>query len=169
MTRLPVRLYAAFSARPFGGNIAGVVYDNVGLPSETMQKIASDLGAPTTGFVSNSDAVSCVARFFSPSCEMDLCGHVTVGIFSALWDDKRLAGFDQSGCFNFTQKTKAGDLSIEVSGEPGQRPRISMRQNDPTFEHIAVQPADVAPLLSVAEHRIIAPLGVVSTAVIPLT
>ena len=34
-----------------GGNITGVVYDDVGLAVNQMRRIAADLGAPTTGFV----------------------------------------------------------------------------------------------------------------------
>jgi predicted PhzF superfamily epimerase YddE/YHI9 len=49
--RVDVRLYAAFAAKEFGGNIAGIVYDEVGLSPAQMQGIATDFEAPTTGFV----------------------------------------------------------------------------------------------------------------------
>ena len=91
MRQFPVRLYAAFAAARFGGNIAGIVYDDLGLSSDEMLAIASDLGAPTTGFVSPRTGSRIGVRFFSSRGEMAMCGHVTIAVFAALFNDKRIA------------------------------------------------------------------------------
>jgi predicted PhzF superfamily epimerase YddE/YHI9 len=81
---IPVRLYAVFAATPAGGNLAGVVYDDVGLAPEQMQQVARDLGAPTTGFVRTLAPDVFGVRFFSPRTEMAMCGLDTVGVYARL-------------------------------------------------------------------------------------
>src|SRR5512138_2040522 len=106
MPVLDARLYAAFAAAPSGGNVAGVVYDPVGLPAEVMQGLAADLGAPTTGFVRAVGSGGFAVRFFSRSAEMPMCGHAVVGVFAALADDGR------AGLGAHRLLTAAGELDV---------------------------------------------------------
>jgi PhzF family phenazine biosynthesis protein len=108
---LPVRLYASFAACEGGGNIAGVVYDEVGLEVDRMRRIATELGAPTTGFVRGKSLRDYIVRFFSSCGEMAMCGHVTVGIFACLADDGLIS---VDGSF-YRQRTAAGEICVEVS------------------------------------------------------
>lgn len=86
MSAVSVFLYDSFPARPFGGNVAGVVLVEQPASPVWMQHIAAELGAPTTGFVdlasAREDAVR--VRFFTPLREIDACGHVTVAIATLL-------------------------------------------------------------------------------------
>ena len=87
MTRpaLGVELWDSFSAHAFGGNVAGVVLDAAGLSAEHMQLVAAELGAPTTGFLTGPGIGSRLkARFFTPTEEIAMCGHVVVALASAL-------------------------------------------------------------------------------------
>jgi len=145
MARLPFRLYASFAAERFGGNMAGVVYDDQGLATETMQQIASDLAVPTTGFVRRLDDGRFAVRFFSSRAEMDMCGHVTVAIFVALAADGRI---DAGGGAAFRQLTAAGEIGIALALAEG-RPQVTMRQLLPRFDLVATSAAEVAPLLGV--------------------
>lgn len=164
MRRLPVRLYAAFAARPDGGNIAGVVYDDHGLTPLERQRLAADLGAPTTGFVRRLGDGAWEVGFFSPSQEMSMCGHVTVGVFCALHDDGRLPDAGPDGVARAVQRTVAGDLPVEVRTGRDGRPLVEMRQNEPVFATPDVAPAEVAARLGLAAKDVATPLGIVSTA-----
>jgi PhzF family phenazine biosynthesis protein len=137
------RLYAAFAAEPFGGNIAGVVYDDDSLTPELMQRLAADLGAPTTGFVRDLGGDGFGVRFFGPTAEMAMCGHVTVGVFAALADDGRV----EEGAYR--QVTASGDVSVVVERGPAGI-RVTMRQPQPRFDLFDVPPREIAPLLGVS-------------------
>ncbi len=143
MPSLDVRLYAAFAAAPGGGNVAGVVYDPVGLPAETMQRLAADLGAPTTAFVRERAAGAFGARFFSRTAEMPMCGHATVAAFASLADDGRV------GVGGHRQLTAAGDLTVEVE-RTAHGFLVAVRQPPPRFDLVDVAARRIAPLLGLA-------------------
>lgn len=130
-----VYLYDSFTNQAFGGNPAGVVLDATGLGTETMQKIASELNAPTTGFVVGYEAgirPTYQVRYFTPRQEIDLCGHVTIALFTALVvsGNCQVKGDRTS----LGLKTSAGELSVLLhSGENGNL-RVEMEQNLPYFE-----------------------------------
>ena len=142
---VPVRLYAAFPASDFGGNVAGIVYDDVGLDDGQMQGIAAQLGAPTTGFVAREDDLRFRVRFFSSEREMDMCGHVTVAVFIALLDDGRIRA-DGKG---FRQLTPAGEISVALREGP-EGPSATMKQHPPEFDLFDVPAREIARLLGLA-------------------
>lgn len=130
-----VYLYDAFTQQAFGGNPAGVVLEAENMRPETMQKIASELNAPTTGFVVGYEAgveSTYRVRYFTPQQEIDLCGHVTIALFTAL---------ATKGCApihgeetRMGLKTAAGALPIWVRpGEVGSL-QVEMEQRLPYFE-----------------------------------
>ncbi|MCP3935886.1 MAG: PhzF family phenazine biosynthesis protein [Actinomycetia bacterium] len=83
---MKIQLWTAFSSLPEGGSPAGVVLDATGLDSTTMQGIASDLGAPATGFVTAGSDDEVVVRFFSTRTEYGMCGHGTIAVLTALFE-----------------------------------------------------------------------------------
>ena len=67
----------AFTDKPFGGNPAGVTFgDN--LTKEEMQSIAREMNLAETAFLSKSDKADYNLRWFTPTMEVDLCGHATI-------------------------------------------------------------------------------------------
>ena len=164
MSILPVRLYASFAAAPGGGNIAGVLYDDVGLSNHEMQQIAADLNAPTTGFVRELEDRVFAVRFFSPSEEMDMCGHVTVAVFSALCEDGRLGPGRVAQGIPAKQRTAAGSLAISLFQEPGRQPVVRMRQNRPSFLTVKTSREEMADLLGIESGAVIGEIGAASTA-----
>ena len=147
MTALEVRLYDAFAAAPTGGNVAGVVYAEPDVDAATMQHLAAELGAPTTGFVVDLGGGAYSARFFSPISEMPMCGHVTVGVFASLFDDGRI----DEGTFQLA--TAAGELLIGVE-RTGKQPHVTIHQPLPRFDLFDVPVERVAPLLGLAPGEI---------------
>lgn len=123
-----VFLYEAFAAKRFGGNMAGVVFLEAEAPSDWMQGVASDLAAPTTGFVDLTSARTGDAhvRFFTPRQEIDACGHVTVAIASALTDE----GIWQTDTAESHAVTASGGrFPLALAREhPGQAVQVTMRQ-----------------------------------------
>jgi len=103
----------AFTDTLFGGNPAGVVILPAGAdyPSdEICVKTAAELRYSETAFIKAIAPDEFKIRYFTPAAEVDLCGHATIGSFSALLHLGSIkAG---SNCLNHTL---AGDLNIAVS------------------------------------------------------
>lgn len=129
-----------------------------------MQQIAADLNAPTTGFVSELEENAYQVRFFSPTEEMDMCGHVTVGVFSALSDDGRLMGSGSPSGRSAIQKTAAGNLTISLSVGHGEQVVVKMRQNPPAYLDLSVSKRELADLLGIEVGMMVGEIGAASTA-----
>ena len=78
MATIPFALYDAFSDLVFGGSQAGLVSDAARLDADTRQRIANEIGAPATGFITACSAGSISARFHSTKKEYPMCGHGTI-------------------------------------------------------------------------------------------
>ena len=76
----------AFADVPFGGNPAGVLPNSIGLNHSDMLKIAKQMNLSETAFVfpMQDDLVDYEVRFFTPTQEVDLCGHATIASFFCL-------------------------------------------------------------------------------------
>jgi PhzF family phenazine biosynthesis protein len=77
MQKLPIFQIDAFSSRLFGGNPAAVVVLDAWLPDSVMQNIALENNLSETAFVIPSNEISPL-RWFTPTIEVDLCGHATL-------------------------------------------------------------------------------------------
>lgn len=100
----------AFTEHLFGGNPAGVVLlDDAPFPAEeTMMKTAAELRYSETAFVRRTGPGGFHTRYFTPTNEVDLCGHATIASFFALAQSGRIG----AGCYQ--NQTLAGLLAIEV-------------------------------------------------------
>jgi PhzF family phenazine biosynthesis protein len=75
--RIPLYQIDAFADRPFSGNPAAVCPLDAWLPADTMQAIAAENNLSETAFfVAEGDSYR--LRWFTPSVEVDLCGHATL-------------------------------------------------------------------------------------------
>ena len=109
-------LVDAFTDDPLSGNPAGVVPDAGDLTEAQMQSIARELGASETAFVRPSEEAPHRVRYFSPSQEVDLCGHATVAAFSLLARE----GHIDPGSHEVA--TNVGTVDIEIEGEAADDP-----------------------------------------------
>ncbi|HEY0055395.1 MAG TPA: PhzF family phenazine biosynthesis protein [Pedobacter sp.] len=76
----------AFSSRPFKGNPAGVCLLEDELSVEIMQSIAAENNLSETAFlVKREDGFD--LRWFTPTVEIDLCGHGTLASAHILWQE----------------------------------------------------------------------------------
>ncbi|MGC6768792.1 PhzF family phenazine biosynthesis protein [Enterococcus sp. LJL51] len=144
----------AFTKNNSGGNPAGVVLDAKNLAETEMQKIASILGFSETAFLFPSVQADFQVRYFTPVEEVPICGHATVGLFSALLQKKKLA----SGSYSI--ETKAGILTVNATSAG----EIFLQQTPPQFLTIlsAAELADSLGLLENDFHDYL-PVQIVST------
>jgi predicted PhzF superfamily epimerase YddE/YHI9 len=75
--RIPYYQVDAFTAQTFGGNPAGVCVLKQWLPVAVMQRIAAENNLSETAFFTKEDG-SFNLRWFTPTVEVDLCGHATL-------------------------------------------------------------------------------------------
>jgi predicted PhzF superfamily epimerase YddE/YHI9 len=74
--------------KPFSGNPAAVVPLEEWLPDATMQAIAAQNNLSETAFfVPRQDDDGYDLRWFTPTVEVDLCGHATLAAASVILDD----------------------------------------------------------------------------------
>src|SRR3974390_593852 len=75
--QLPIYQVDAFTDRLFGGNPAAVCPLSDWLPDATMQAIAAENNLPETAFFVR-EGTDYALRWFTPTVEMDFCGHATL-------------------------------------------------------------------------------------------
>jgi PhzF family phenazine biosynthesis protein len=137
-----------------GGNPAGVVPDSNGFSEDEMRYIAQEIGFSETAFVQSSECADYRVRFFTPSEEVDLCGHATIAVFSLLFQKEVL----KPG--KYTQETLAGTLSVEIRSN-GQ---VFMEQALPEF-HEEIEKEEIEASLNTDPDAICTdlPVQIVST------
>jgi len=80
----------AFTDKPFAGNPAAVCLLPAARGADWMQQVAREMNLAETAFLlERSDGFD--LRWFTPACEVDLCGHATLASAHVLWQDQRLA------------------------------------------------------------------------------
>jgi PhzF family phenazine biosynthesis protein len=80
MTSLPFFQVDAFAEAPLTGNPAAVMPLDQWLDDDLMQRIAGENNLSETAFTvpSDKDGVDFDLRWFTPTSEVDLCGHATI-------------------------------------------------------------------------------------------
>lgn len=101
----------AFSRAVFGGNQAGVVLPDRELDDALMRRIAAEFKHSETAFVAVEPDQAVRIRYFTPSEEVDLCGHATIAGFSLL----RQIGLLGEG--KHLARTRSGDLRVDIEGD----------------------------------------------------
>lgn len=104
MPTVPCFHVDAFTSRRFAGNPAAVCLLAKAHPAKWMQAIAAELNLSETAFVVPM-ARGLQLRWFTPKCEVDLCGHATLATAHVLWQEG-LVPADQAIPFH----TRSGQL-----------------------------------------------------------
>ena len=118
----------AFSSKIFKGNQAGVVIleRNEEYPTEIlMRNISAELKHSETAFVKKIDDKNFKIRYFTPTEEVELCGHATISVFSVLRELKLISND------KYIAQTLAGNLEIIVDKD-----FIYMDMASPKIEYI---------------------------------
>lgn len=120
----------AFSNKAFGGNPAGVVLDAENLTEYIMQDIAKEMNLSETAFVTSKNEDLFTVRFFTPVCEVDLCGHATIATFYTLAKIGYIKPVD-NGIKTVYQDTNAGRLAVDIVFKNNDVDKIFMEQATP--------------------------------------
>jgi PhzF family phenazine biosynthesis protein len=81
----------AFTDRPFAGNPAGVFLLTDDASAEWMQHAAAEANLSETAFARRRSDGAFDLRWFTPTVEVDLCGHATLAAAHTLWELGELA------------------------------------------------------------------------------
>ncbi len=101
----------AFTDRPFGGNPAAVCWVESPVDSKWMQAVAAEMNLSETAFVRPLSS-GLELRWFTPTVEVDLCGHATLATAHALWAQH---GLPTKEPLRF--HTRSGVLTCEKDGD----------------------------------------------------
>ncbi|MFB6320713.1 PhzF family phenazine biosynthesis protein [Saccharicrinis sp. FJH54] len=89
--KLKVYQVDAFTKTVFGGNPASVCVLDKWLPDPKLQQVAAEHNQPETAFIVRKDRVFEI-RWFTPTCEVDLCGHATLASAYVLYNELNYSG-----------------------------------------------------------------------------
>jgi PhzF family phenazine biosynthesis protein len=100
----------AFADRPFAGNPAAVCVLPAPAEERWMQLVAREMNLAETVFLHPRED-GFALRWFTPTVEVDLCGHATLASARVLWDDGHLAPGRQARFH-----TRSGLLTADLRG-----------------------------------------------------
>lgn len=154
---IKVYIVNAFTKNNQGGNGAGVVICDEPLNKLEMSIIAKEIGLSETAFAlenkkkkgKNKEDFDYEVRFFTPTQEVDLCGHATIATFYTLGKLGFIKIDDENGRKNLKQKTKAGILDVEVNFKDGKVKNVLMTQGNPKFDFIIEDSSELCDILDI--------------------
>jgi PhzF family phenazine biosynthesis protein len=125
--KLPYYEVSAFTANPFGGNPAGVCPLDAWLPDSVLLGIAANNNLAETAFTVPR-GTDFELRWFTPTVEMDLCGHATLAAASVLFHEYRFGGNEarfhsRSGLLTVTRNEDL--LTLDFPSRPPSPSAIS--------------------------------------------
>src|SRR6516164_6110529 len=103
---LPIYIVDAFTDRPFAGNPAAVCLLNEMPADAWLQQVAAEMNLSETAFLlAEKDGYR--LRWFTPTMEVDLCGHATLASAHTLWETAELKVTDPARFY-----TRSGLLTV---------------------------------------------------------
>lgn len=144
--------FDVFTDRPFGGNQLAVFPDARGLADQTMQAIAKEMSFAETTFVFPAEQreTDVRMRIFTPSAEMPMAGHPTVGSAFAL----ARTGLIPPSADRFVFGLNVGPIAVSLTWEGAALDFVWMTQLQPTFGQPIDDVRGAAAMLSVRERAI---------------
>ncbi|MEX2299876.1 MAG: PhzF family phenazine biosynthesis protein [Bryobacterales bacterium] len=108
---IPISQVDAFTDRPFAGNPAGVCVLSAPRDAAWMQNVAAEMNLAETAFlVRNGGGYD--LRWFTPTVEVDLCGHATLASAHILWEAGHLPAGEEARF-----ETRSGLLVARQAGD----------------------------------------------------
>ena len=99
----------AFTGEAFLGNPAGVTFSN-DLSEDEMKLIAREMNLSETAFISNSNSADYKLRWFTPTKEVDLCGHATIASLHYLFEKGKVSQNQ-----NIKFETRSGIINCSIT------------------------------------------------------
>jgi predicted PhzF superfamily epimerase YddE/YHI9 len=162
MINLPFFQVDAFASNPFEGNPAAVIPLAGWLADEVMQSIAAENNLAETAFTvpSGSEDADYDLRWFTPTVEVDLCGHATLASGHVLMTGDRVRFATRSGVLTVTRE--AGKLWLDLPAYPveqGEEPGLldALRVSGPSYLSRGGNGAAIVLLADEAAVRAVSP------------
>ncbi|MFC5653377.1 PhzF family phenazine biosynthesis protein [Paenibacillus solisilvae] len=120
---LPMAIIDAFTSAPFKGNPAAVCLLDREAEEQWMQQVAEEMNLPETAFLVPLEEGSYTLRWFTPTTEVDLCGHATLASAHYLWTNGHIQ-LDQAPRFHTrsglltAQRSENGSITLNFPAEP---------------------------------------------------
>lgn len=102
----------AFTKRAFSGNPAAVVWMQQRQADAWMQHVAAEMNLSETAFICPHSEDGFHLRWFTPTAEIDLCGHATLAAAHILWSEEK-----QPKDANILFHTNSGPLTCSLSDD----------------------------------------------------
>jgi len=119
--RLPIYQVDAFTDKLFGGNPAAICPLETWLPDATMQAVAAENNLSETAFFVREGG-DYALRWFTPSVEVDLCGHATLAsahiVFQFLEPQRESVRFRTLKAGALTVSRHGGMLTMDFPARP---------------------------------------------------
>ncbi len=143
MKKIPVYQADAFTDKAFHGNPAAVCPLTEWLPDPVMQLIANENNLAETAFIVPYENAYQI-RWFTPTVEVDLCGHATLAAafvyFQVLHHQgPQIRFFSKSGWLTVT-KEKNGKFTLDF---PADTPMLVEGPDENIFKGLGISPASV--------------------------
>lgn len=150
---MKIFIVSAFSKGNTGGNKAGVCLIGDSLTENQKMKISKELGYAETAFISapTINSADLKLEYFTPSEEVPLCGHATIGAFT-LMREKLLLKKN-----SYIIQTKEAILQVQIEDN-----KILMEQNKPSFGKI-LDVSDIEKCFNIDVVNTELPIQIVST------
>lgn len=140
---IPVFHVDAFTGRPFAGNPAAVCLLSSWLDDEMLRKVSAENNLPATAFLVEQKS-GFELRWFTPQCEIKLCGHATLAagfvLLNSLRTDLKMVQFETRFRGSLTVRREDGRIVMDFptyshaacSKAPSDLGRALGLQRDPT-------------------------------------
>lgn len=123
----------AFSDRPFAGNPAAVCVMPGPRDERWMQDVASEMNLSETAFLHREED-GFRLRWFTPTVEVDLCGHATLASAHALWEQGALSPEETARFYTrsgLLTATREGDwIELDFPAKPIGNAPVSLDELD---------------------------------------
>jgi PhzF family phenazine biosynthesis protein len=127
MTAIPFFQVDAFAERPLTGNPAAVMPLERWLDDDVMQAIAAENNLSETAFAvpTDGDEADYELRWFTPTVEVDLCGHATLASGHVLMSGSGVRFATRSGILTVSRNEDWLELELPAFAvEPGELPGL---------------------------------------------
>lgn len=128
MTEIPFFQVDAFAEAPFTGNPAAVMPLDQWPEDSVMQSIAAENNLAETAFTvpSDGDEADYELRWFTPTVEVNLCGHATLAAAHVLMRGSRIRFATRSGILAVTRESGLLELELPAARvEPTKLPELT--------------------------------------------
>jgi PhzF family phenazine biosynthesis protein len=155
LLKVKVTKVYSFTRTPGQGNPAGVVLDAEGLTEHQMMKVSRILQVSETAFLFASDQTDYLVRFFSPTREVDLCGHATIAAFTLVGTHYASNTITMK---QFIQETRVGMLQVNCFYDENGLTHVMMEQQKSEMTTLDYDNDQITDALNITEESLVCDL-----------